>query len=97
MKVVTDAVAQTVELCSEGCGRTRKGLNGSARGGATQPRARLADLLMLPRAADVARFLTAKEGHKFNLQPLSTKSGTSETTKGNAQSTLNSQTGNPKP
>ena len=37
MKVVTDAVAQTVELCSEGCGRTRKGLYGSARGGATQP------------------------------------------------------------
>ena len=31
------------------------------------PGARLADLLMLPRAADVARFLTAKEGHKFNL------------------------------
>ena len=34
------------------------------------PGARLAGLLMLPRAADVARFLTAKEGHKFNLQGL---------------------------
>ena len=29
------------------------------------PCARLAGLLMLPRAADVARFLTAKEGHMF--------------------------------
>ena len=70
MRVVTDAVARLVELGKQGVdvfARIRMARHSRAL---RDPGAHPMGLLMLPQAAIVARFLTAKEGHKFNLQGL---------------------------